>query len=115
MSTIVKGNVAAISEIRTLPASGKQVITVTVIDNHRRKVADEYVDDGRTVYEISFTNTITDRIANSFRTGDAVLIEADNLRTSTYTTRGDQLGAVIKAWGIDIGLSVRFKAFGAEG
>ena len=114
MSTIVKGNIAAISEIRTLPASGAPIVTVTVIENHRRKVEDTYVDDGRTVYEIGFTKAITERIVTSFRVGDAVLIEADHLRTGTYTTRDNQLGPVVKAWGIDIGLSVRFKSFGAE-
>jgi hypothetical protein len=110
MSSIVKGTIAHISAIGET-RKGDPILTVTVYDNQRRLVEGEWKDIASTKYELTYSRGLAERIAASFHTGDAVLAEAENLTVSTYTTRDGGSGAAVKAWGIDIGLSPRVKAF----
>ncbi|WP_280303230.1 hypothetical protein [Nocardia abscessus] len=117
--TIIKGNVARISELYEFEredGTKKTTVYMTVIRNHDRKGENgERIPAGRTVYDVSFSaGTMAARVRDSFRPGDPVLIEADNERTSLNTNRPDgEAEPVVKARGLDIGLSCRYRTLSA--
>ncbi|GAB4590301.1 hypothetical protein [Nocardia sp. IFM 10818] len=115
-STLIKGNIARISDIKTYEDGG-QTLYVTVIDNHQRSDGNGgYVDAGKTVYDVSFRNGMADRVHRSLEVGYTVLIEADNLRASLTTNPNTgETNPVVKARGLDIGRSPRLAAFESPG
>ncbi|GAB2454118.1 hypothetical protein [Nocardia tengchongensis] len=115
MSVIIKGNVARIGELqnfRTRTGEDRATVYITIIENHDRPDGHGgYEPDGLTVYRVRFSARMAERVHASFGIGDALLIEATNLRASLDTAPGREPTPVIKARGIDAGLSVRMKAF----
>lgn len=113
--SVIKGNVARISELYEYDredGTKKTTVYMTVIRNHDRKGENgERIPAGRTVYNVSFsTGTMAARVRDSFRPGDPVLIEATDERTSLNTNRPDgEAEPVVKARGLDIGLSCRYR------
>ncbi|MGW4719899.1 hypothetical protein [Nocardia sp. NPDC004260] len=112
--TIIKGNVARISELYEFEredGTKKTTVYMTVIRNQDRKGENgERIPAGRTVYDVSFSaGTMAARVRDSFRPGDPVLIEADNERTSLKINRDGEAEPVVKARGLDIGLSCRYR------
>lgn len=113
MSSIVKGNIARITP-RTNKETGIKFVSVSVIDNHRRKdeTTQQWIDTGATFHDITFNAGIAERIVASFQPGQAVLAEVENQRSGTYQNKNGETVALIRSSGIDLGLSARYKAFG---
>ncbi|WP_216898415.1 hypothetical protein [Nocardia alni] len=115
MSTIVKGNIAKISDLVTYQATATQpetvAVYVTIIDNHQRRTEDGYQDTGSTSYEVRYAGTMAMRVLHTFDKGDAVSAEVRNLRTEIFTSRKGEPLATIRALGIDLSLSCRYREF----
>ncbi|WP_019925513.1 hypothetical protein [Nocardia sp. BMG111209] len=114
--TIVKGNIAKISDPFTYDATATTpettAVYVTIIDNHQRRTDDgSYTDTGSSTYELRFSGGLAMRVLQSFHTGDPVLAEVRNLRAGVFSTRKGETVASIRATGVDIGLSPRYRAF----
>jgi len=115
MSIIVKGNIAKISDPVAYEATGTQpetiAVYVTIIDNHQRRTEDGYQDTGATSYEVRYSGSMAMRILATFDKGDAVSAEVRNLRTEIFTSRKGEPLASIRAFGIDLSMSCRYREF----
>ncbi|NNH73713.1 hypothetical protein HLB23_28320 [Nocardia uniformis] len=115
MSTIVKGNIAKISDPVVYEATGTQpetiAVYVTIIDNHQRRTEDGYTDTGSTAYEVRYSGPMAMRVLGTFDKGDPVSAEVRNLRTEVFTSRKGEPLASIRAFGIDLSMSCRFREF----
>lgn len=115
MSTIVKGNIAKISDPVVYEATGTQpetiAVYVTIIDNHQRRTEDGYTDTGSTAYEVRYSGSMAMRVLGTFDKGDPVSAEVRNLRTEVFTSRKGEPLASIRAFGVDLSLSCRFREF----
>ncbi|MGW4720675.1 hypothetical protein [Nocardia sp. NPDC004260] len=112
----IQGNIARISDLKTFDNGDRTRIAVyvTVIDNHDRPDGNGgRVSAGHTVYDVCFSRgTMAERVIGSFNVGDPVLIwdDDDKRRASLNTNRANgEVEPVIKAQGLDIGLSCRYK------
>ncbi|RJO77635.1 hypothetical protein D5S18_07835 [Nocardia panacis] len=115
MSTTVKGNIAKISDPITYEATANQAETiavyVTIVDNHQRRTDDGYTDTGSTSYEVRYSGSMAMRVLRTFDKGDPVSAEVRNLRTEVFTSRKGEPLASIRAFGIDLSLSCRYREF----
>lgn len=82
--TIV-GNVTSDPELRFTPA-GAAVANLTVAVNERKKVGDQWEDDGATFYRVAVWREQAEAVAESISKGMRVIVTG-NLRTSTYATK----------------------------
>lgn len=111
----IQGNIARISDLKTFDNGDRTRIAVyvTVIDNHDRPDGNGgRVPAGRTKYDVCFSvGKMAERVIGSFNVGDPVLIwDDDKRRASLNTNRANgEVEPVIKAQGLDIGLSCRYK------
>ena len=112
----IQGNVARISDLHTFENGDRTRVAVymTVIDNHDRSDGNGgRIQAGRTVYDVCFSvGKMAERVHASYNIGDPVLIwdDDDKRRTSLNTSRANgDVEPVIKAQGLDIGLSCRYK------
>lgn len=115
----IQGNIARISELHTFANDDRTrtAVYVTVIDNHDRSDGKGgHVPAGRTVYDVCFSvGKMAERVHGSFHVGDPVLIwdDDDKRRASLNTSRPNgEVEPVIKAHGLDIGLSCRYQRLG---
>ncbi|AYF75274.1 hypothetical protein D7D52_16925 [Nocardia yunnanensis] len=114
MSTIVKGNIAKISDPVIYEATPTQAesmaVYVTIIDNHQRRTDDGgYTDTGSTTYEVRYSGSMAMRVLKTFDKGDPVSAEVRNLRTEIFTSRKGEPLASIRAFGIDLSVSCRYR------
>ena len=112
----IQGNIARISDLQTFDNGDRTRIAVymTVIDNHDRSDGKGgRVQAGHTVYDVCFSvGKMAERVHGSFNVGDPVLIwdDDDKRRASLNTNRANgEVEPVIKAQGLDIGLSCRYR------
>ncbi|WP_194814603.1 hypothetical protein [Nocardia sp. XZ_19_385] len=116
MSTIVKGNIAKISDPQIFEATPTQAETmavyVTIVDNHQRRTDDGgYTDTGSTSYEVRYSGPMAMRVLKTFDKGDPVSAEVRNLRTEVFSSRKGEALASIRAFGIDLSMSCRYREF----
>ncbi|WP_433635455.1 hypothetical protein [Nocardia sp. CA-120079] len=111
----ISGNIARISDLHIFENGDRSrtVVYLTVIENHDKSDGNGgRTPAGRTVYDVSFSiGQMAERVRGSFNVGDPVLIwdDDDKRRTSLNTSRANgEPEPVIKAYGLDIGLSCRY-------
>lgn len=96
-SITIVGNATADPELR-FTQSGAAVANLTVAVNERKKVGDQWEDDGTTFYRIAVWREQAETVAETITKGMRVIVTG-TLRTSTFTTRdgGERLSLDVTA------------------
>ncbi|MFD4356829.1 hypothetical protein ACFWPX_30055 [Nocardia sp. NPDC058518] len=115
MSGDMEGNIAWISEVHTFDREGggeNRAVYVTVIEDHDRRNPDgSYTPTGKSRWQFYFSRgRYADRIHQSFRVGDEVVITYDQQRASLDVNPANkEPQPLIRARGRGIGLACRTK------
>lgn len=98
------GNTAAEPELRFTP-NGKAVATFSVAENHRRKVGNEWQDDGTTWWRVTVWDRLAETVAEALPKGARVLVtgtiksreyEKDGEKRTSYDVTARQVAIVPK-------------------
>ncbi|HLR97252.1 MAG TPA: single-stranded DNA-binding protein [Jiangellaceae bacterium] len=101
----ITGNTAAEPELRFTP-NGKAVATFSVAENHRRKVGNEWQDDGTTWWRITVWERQAETLAETLGKGDRVLVtgtvrsrewEKDGEKRTSYDVTARHVAVIPKA------------------
>src|SRR5690625_7425284 len=82
------GNTAAAPELRYTP-NGRAVATFSVAENHRRKVGDDWQDDGTTWWRITVWGQHAETLAETLGKGQRVLV-IGTVRSREWEKDGEQ-------------------------
>jgi len=82
------GNTAAAPELRYTP-NGRAVATFSVAENHRRKVGDDWQDDGTTWWRITVWGQHAETLAETLDKGQRVLV-IGTVRSREWEKDGEQ-------------------------
>lgn len=69
----VQGNTTAAPELRFTP-NGGAVLNFNLAENHRKKVGDQWQDDGATFYRVAVWGKQAEALADSLSKGSRVLV-----------------------------------------
>lgn len=104
-SITIDGRATGAAELKFTP-SGQAVLNFSLAENHRKKVGDQWEDDGTTFYRVAVWGKRAESLVDSIDKGTPVLVSG-RLRTREYVTRDGGTGQSLDVTADVVGLIPR--------
>ena len=99
------GNTVAPAELRFTP-QGVAACSFTVAVNERKKVRDEWVDDGATFYRVTVWREYAEAVADKLAEKGMRVVVAGKFRTRDYERRDGGKGISLEVTADDVAISI---------
>ena len=101
----ITGNTTAPAELRFTP-QGIAACSFTVAVNERKKVRDEWVDDGATYYRVTVWRDYAENVADKLAEKGMRVTVAGKVRTRDYERRDGGKGISLEVTADDVAISI---------
>lgn len=107
---VIEGNLAQEPELRYTP-SGKAVCNLRVAHNTRKfdTAKQEWVNGKTTWVDVTAWETLAERLSESLKKGDTVIVEGRDLAARPYMGRDEKAAATLSVTAVNVALSMRYK------
>ena len=99
------GNTVAPAELRFTP-QGIAACSFTVAVNERKKVRDEWVDDGATFYRVTVWRDYAENVADKLTDKGMPVVVTGKVRTRDYERRDGSKGLSLEVTADDVAISI---------